>query len=119
MRNSDVLKAFRMLSDTLEMIEDALLVVAQGLKMNPTVDERHDLEGQQHELSIEKMKVVAAMKAIGRGQLVIPPPTEAQITAVKRLARDVDDLTRANVTAGNAVVAGGQVLDAVGKIKLA
>ncbi len=119
MRNEDVVVAFGMLSDTLEMVEDALLVVAQGLKMNPTVDERRDLERQQHELSIQKMKVVAAMKALGRGQLGIPRPTDAQIAAVKALARDVDDLTRATVAASDAVATAGRAIAAVDKMPLA
>ena len=65
-----------------------------------------------------KMKVVEAMKALGRGQLVIPRPTPDQVEAVQRLAREVDGLTRASVTAGDTIVAAGQALAAVQKMQL-
>jgi hypothetical protein len=118
MRDEDVVVAYGLLSETLEMIEDSLLLVTQGLKMNPTVDERRDLDGQRHQLSIEKMKVVEVMKALGRGQLVIPRPTPDQVEAVQRLAREVDGLTRASVTASDTIVAAGQALAAVQKMQL-
>jgi translation initiation factor 6 (eIF-6) len=120
MTDEDALVTFGKLSETLEMIEDALLVAAQGLKMTPTVDERRALErATQQELSIAKMKLVAAMKAVGRGQLVLPRPTQAQIDAIKALARQVDEVSRESVAASGAIAAAGQALDAVGTMPLA
>ena len=109
------LETYRAMSDTLEMVEDALAVARQGLNMNPTKSERHQLDEDILDLRLKRTRLTSAMIALGRGQGTIRPPTADQIAEIMILAGQVDQLTQQSVAASGAVVATGHVLDLLAK----
>jgi translation initiation factor 6 (eIF-6) len=115
MTPDETLASFRAMSDTLEMVEDALAVARQGLNANPTKVERRQLDEDILELGLERTRLTSAMIALGRGQGTITPPSAQEIAQIKALAEQVDQLTQQSVAASEAVVTTGEVLDLIAK----
>jgi hypothetical protein len=113
------LEAFRTLSEALEMVEDALALVRQGLNANPTKEERRQLDEDILELALKRTRLTSALLALGRGDATITPPTPGQIAEIKALAARVDQLTRESIAASDAVKEAGRVLDLLAQSGLA
>jgi translation initiation factor 6 (eIF-6) len=114
-----ILATFRVMSDALEMVEDALAVARQGVNANPTKQERRQLDEDILELALKRSRLTNSLIALGRGQGTVRPPTAGQVAQIKELATEVDRLTRESIAASGAVVAAGNVLDLLAESGLA
>ena len=119
MDDAEFKKVYESFSDSLEMVEDAIVAARQALLENPTKEERRELNEQILELEAKRAKITNKLIALGRPGAAVSPPTDAQIAEIKGLAEEVDKLTRASEGAARAISVAPRGLDMVAKAGMA
>lgn len=112
----DLVAKFKALSVTLEMTEDAIVVIKKTLLDPLEKEERRALDETLLELVAKRAKITNMMIALSSDATVMSPPSSALVKQMARLADKVDEMSRANVVASEAVKATGQVLDVASKV---
>ncbi len=96
----------------LALIYGAIHLNNEGLRSNPSKEEKRRLLKTRACLEAERADLEGILDAMADGESAdVNPPTQAQVNEIARLSADVEEQRRTALTAGAALEATGAVLD--------
>lgn len=107
---------YKDLSDSMELIYDGISIANKGLLRNPDTTQRRKLNRRIARLEAELAEIGAKMTAIEDGETGIRGPTNAQVKLVAKLTGEVENMTRANITASKALALTSKIMDVAMKV---
>jgi hypothetical protein len=110
MDSEQLLATYQYLSIKLETIDDSLILANQALLQAPNKEERRTLDETILELELRRNQTINRMLLLTKNSGAITPPTDTQISQVKSLAAEVDELAAHNQNVASALSVTSQVL---------
>ena len=100
------------LEEALGLIYDAISLNNKGMRANPSKEEKRRLMKRRARLEAERADLEGLLDAMADGEDIgVTPPTPEQVKAIADLTAQVEQQTRAAVTASAVLALTGQVLD--------